>query len=68
MQTPTVGRIVHYHPSPGSPPEAGIVIGVNADTVNLQVCNSGGTWSTKTSVPEFKEGGEGAFWAWPPRV
>lgn len=66
---PTIGRIVHYHPNPGEPPEAALVIAVHSDTtVNLQVCNAAGTWSTKSSVPVYAEGQAGQFWAWPPRA
>jgi hypothetical protein len=65
---PTIGRIVHYHPYPGTQPEAAIVVAVHGDTcVNLSVCNAGGTWSTKTSVSEYAEGSAGEHWAWPER-
>jgi hypothetical protein len=69
VQKPTVGRIVHFFPAGSENPEAALVIAVHSDTnVNLSVCNSGGTWSTKTSVS-----GNGAEvvgserWAWPAR-
>lgn len=71
MQKPTVGRIVHFHPGKDTQPEAALVIAVYSDTtVKLQVCNAGGTWSTRDSVSFVENAGaaESAAWTWPPRA
>ncbi len=68
-QIPSVGRVVHWHASKDSPPEAAWVIAVNSDDViSVQRCNSGGTWSTSHSVSLEGVNAEGSFWRWPPFV
>jgi hypothetical protein len=71
MQTPpTVGRIVHFFPSGSKEPQAALVIAVwNPNCVNLSVCNSAGTWLTKTSVTQGAlEEDTKERWDWPARA
>jgi hypothetical protein len=70
MQTPTVGRIVHYqsYGSPGgeyvSEPRAAIITKVhNATCVDLCVLNPEGMFFNRSVV----QGITGGKWNWPPR-
>lgn len=68
-QIPSIGRVVHWHAAPTSPPEAAWVIAVHDDDcVSLTTCNSGGTWTTRHSVVHESVNGAGSFWRWPPFV
>lgn len=69
MQTPTVGRIVHFYAPNESEPQAAIVIKVwGPNCVNVSACNSSGTWNSYSSVIEGDPTNMGsARWAWPPR-
>lgn len=61
---PTLGRIVLFNN--GGTQEVAIVIAVHqGGTVNLSTVNAGGTWSSRSSVPEGTEPGT---WMWPPRA
>lgn len=72
-QTPSVGRIVHYH-SYGTPggeylPEARAAIVTETDTsttVGLCVLNPTGMFFNRT-VP-FSDEPKPGHWSWPPRV
>lgn len=71
MQTPSVGRIVHYqsYGTPGgehkSEPRAAIITGVVDDeTVHLCVLNPTGQYFNLN----VKQGNNGGQWNWPPRV
>ncbi len=67
---PSIGRSVHYHPTP-EVTHAAIIAHVHSDTmVNLTVFDSNGVPSGKTSVPLVGEGQLrpefGSFWTWMP--
>lgn len=65
--TPTVGRIVHYHPFHQADPLAAIVTAVYDDgCVNLTLFNADGTTQPKTCARQAMEPTEG-FWTWPAR-
>lgn len=69
---PTIGRIVHYHPTPanlsaGPGPCAAVVTEVvGYDTVELTVFPSGTQPFCMHSVP-FSQTPETGCWNWPPR-
>jgi hypothetical protein len=79
MQTPTVGRVVHYH-SYGSPggefkpqPRAAIVTevgrdgdGVDPTIVGLCVLNPTGQYFNRNCA--YSETPKPGCWSWPPRV
>lgn len=72
MQTPTIGRIVHFNNSITDgdsvviEKQAALVVGVHSDTcISVVAWNEYGTASTHRSVLE----GDGANqWQWPPRA
>ena len=79
-QQPSVGRIVHYHPSAinrdgavakdpdQDQPNVAIIIYVHSATcVNLYVVNKWGTANSHTSICEGGPDQPGT-WSWPPRV
>jgi hypothetical protein len=77
--TPTVGRVVWFHPGTGDSlyqphrgqPYAATVCHVWGDRmVNLSVCDGNGLWHGRTSVPLVQEGDEvnhgNTYCAWMP--
>ena len=69
-QQPSVGRIVHYHPTSKDEdqPNVALVAYVhNATCLNLYVVNK---WGTATGYTSVCEGGpdKPGTWSWPPRV
>lgn len=74
MITPTIGRVVWFHPYATETTHAAIVVYVHSDTmVNLTIWDENGTNYPRTSVPLWNGEGErpdphkGMFAEWPVR-
>jgi hypothetical protein len=75
MQTPSIGRIVHYqaHGSPDGThkavPRAALITAVHDDTtVDLMVCSPTGLYFNQKTVLDESESPKGGTSRWPPRA
>lgn len=72
LQTPTVGRIVHYFAGAGQPERAALITAVHSKAcVDLRVFNGGAPdYDDQISSVEnyLCNEGNGPFWVWPPIV
>lgn len=70
MQTPSVGRIVHYHGHlTPDVPTAAIVAAVLTDTGDVNLCRilPDGLTCAELGIP-FSETPQAGHWSWPPTV
>jgi hypothetical protein len=71
MQTPTVGRIVHYHTVESTQPKAAIIVAVDGERCDLHVFDLNPSACMCDSVLRlvpFSESPENGRWTWPPRA